>query len=606
MIDALRGHLTAWLRARMDGLTASMLAAEAGMSLALAVGLSQAVHGLTAAPLLLYAGAAIAIVRGLASRPGKPVVRFGVLLLAGSVLTVFKTAGVWSPLIRLAWRLTSAASLRFQPTGLAAEPAVAGLAQEIGAKLAAFAEMISIWGRNLLSGQRLALEAPTLLIWGLAVFALTAWTGWFLHFQRRPFLAVLPAVFVLGFAVETVNASFYYFGFLAAFGVLVIMVFSHAGRERAWEQAGYGYSEDLRLDLGWMAAAACVLVFVAAAFSPNISVKKILERIEEARQPAPEPDELAPSLGLYEQRPEPGWPASAGSLPSSHLISEPPELLNIELFQAWVTDLNTGGTRFNPYWRTHTYQEYTGHGWLAGETVPQSYPPGERVLLEATAGKPTVQFRVRIQNEALSGLLIHTGQLVSVSQPIEILWREAPSGWQDYASGRIGSLEYSVRSAWLAPGEDRLKAAGPDYPDWVEARYLALPEDLPQRVVDLAEGFSVDHPEPYARAGRKRSRSTCASILTTWMCRSRRSTRTLSITSCLSCRKVTVIITPRRWSCWHGWPACRPGQSVGMRRSCLIPIAGSTRSLRPTPTPGWKSTSAGSAGSSLSRPPLNP
>ena len=500
MIDALSGHLAAWLRARMDGLTAFMLAAEAGMGLALAVGLSQAVHGLTVAPLLLYTGAAIAIVRGLANRSGKPAGRLGVLLLAGSVLTVFKTAGVWSPLIRLAWRLTSAASLRFQPAGRNAEPAMAGLAQEIGSRLAAFAETISIWGRNLLSGQRLALETPTLLIWGLAVFALTAWAGWFLHIQRRLFLAVLPAVFVLGFAVETVNARYYYFGMLAAFGVLVIMVFSHAGRERAWEQAGYGYSEDLRLDLGWMAAAACVLVFIAAAFSPNISVKKILERIEEARQPAPELAELAPSLGLYEQRPEPGWPASAGSLPSSHLISEPPELLNIELFQAWVTDLNTGGTRFNPYWRTHTYQVYTGHGWLAGETTPQSYPPAERVLLEAPAGRPTVQFRVRIQNESLSGVLIYTGQLVSVSQPIEIMWREAPSGWQDYASGRIGSLEYSARSVWLAPGEDRLNAAGQDYPEWVAARYLALPEGLPQRVVDLAESFAADHPEPYARA----------------------------------------------------------------------------------------------------------
>ena len=500
MIDALHGYLAAWLRVRMDGLTAFMLTAEAGMGLALAVGLSQAVHGLTVAPLLLFAGAAIFLVRGLANRPGKPAGRLGVLLLAGSVLTVFKTAGVWSPLIRLAWQLTSVASLRFQPTGRTAEPASAELAQEIGAKLAAFAETMSIWGRNLLSGQRLALETPTLLVWGLAVFALTAWAGWFLHFQRRPFLAVLPAVFVLGFTVETVNARNYYFGILAAFSVLSIMVFSHAGRERAWEQAGYGYSEDLRLDLGWMAVAACALVFAAAVFSPNISAKKILERIEEARQPAPAPAELAPSLGLYEQRPEPGWPASAGSLPSSRLISEPPELLNIELFQAWVTDLNTGGTRFDPYWRTHTYQVYTGNGWLAGETAPQSYPPAERVLLEATAGRPTVQFRVRIQNESLSGVLIHTGQLVSASQPIEILWRAAPSGWQDYASGRIGSLEYSVRSAWLAPGEDRLHAAGTDYPEWVAARYLALPEGLPQRVVDLAEGFAADHPEPYARA----------------------------------------------------------------------------------------------------------
>ena len=500
MIDALRARLAGWLRARMDGLTAFMLAAEAGMGLALAVGLAQAVHGLTVGPLLLYAGEAIVIVRGLAGRPGTALTRIGILLLSGSVLTALKTAGVWRPLIRLAWRLTSAVSLRFRPSGLSADPAITELAEEIWAKLAAFAESISIWGRSLLSGRPQALETPTLLIWGLAVFALTAWAGWFLHFQRRPFLAVLPAVFALGFTVETVNAGYYYFAILAALSVLVIMVFSHAGRERAWDQAGYGYSEDLRLDLGWMAAAACVVVFVAAAFSPNISVKKILERIEEARQPAPEPAEIAPSLGLYEQRPEPGWPASAGSLPSSHLISDPPELLNTELFQVWVTELNAGGTRFNPYWRTHTYEVYTGHGWLAGGTTLQSYAPAERVLMEAPADKPTVQLRVRVQNESLSGVLIHTGQLVSASQPVEIMWREAPAAWQDYASGRIGSLEYSVRSAWLAPGIERLNAAGEDYPEWVEARYLALPESLPQRVIGLAEEFTADHPEPYARA----------------------------------------------------------------------------------------------------------
>ena len=500
MIDTLRAELSAWLRARMDTLTASMLAAEGGMGLMLALGIAQAVRGLDVAPLLLYAGAAILIMRALADRPIKPGGRLGMVLLAGSVLTGFYTAGVWRPMIRLVWRLITAPRLRLGQIALAADPAVVGLRQEIGAKLAAFAEAMAAWGRSLLSGQPLTLEMPTELVWGLAVFALIAWGGWFLHIQRQPYLAVLPAVFALGLTVETVNVTYYYFGLLAAFGLMVILLFSHAGREQAWAQAGYGYSEDIRLDLGWMAVLACAGVFLAAVLSPNISVKTILERIEEARRPQPEPVEVAPALGLYEQRPDPGRPASAGTLPSSHLISNPPELLNTQLFQVWLTDLNAGGLPVNPYWRTHTYAEYTGHGWLAGEVSPQGYASGERVLLEAPIDQPTVQFRVRVQNQALAGLLIHTGQLVSASQPVEILWREAPAGWQDFASGRLDSLEYSVLATWLAPGTERLSAAGQDYPDWVRTRYLLLPEGLPQRVISLAGEFAAEYPQPYARA----------------------------------------------------------------------------------------------------------
>jgi hypothetical protein len=62
-----------------------------------------------------------------------------------------------------------------------------------------------------------------------------------------------------------------------------------------------------------------------------------------------------------------------------------------------------------------------------------------------------------------------------------------------------GGESYRVISAIPAADEDSLRAAGTDYPQWVKARYLQLPDSLPQRVRDLAEEITHDQTNLYDR-----------------------------------------------------------------------------------------------------------
>jgi transglutaminase-like putative cysteine protease len=59
---------------------------------------------------------------------------------------------------------------------------------------------------------------------------------------------------------------------------------------------------------------------------------------------------------------------------------------------------------------------------------------------------------------------------------------------------------YQVDSLVPVVGEAQLRVAGSDYPAWVEYRYLALPDNIPPRVLALARDLTATAPTPYDRA----------------------------------------------------------------------------------------------------------
>jgi transglutaminase-like putative cysteine protease len=166
------------------------------------------------------------------------------------------------------------------------------------------------------------------------------------------------------------------------------------------------------------------------------------------------------------------------------------------------------------YWRATVYDEYTGVGWLNNDddvsyldaldadlVVPQFdmrriitqtytvYQPGRLQLL--TAAQPLgVNRPIKVRHSNVRGPLPGEGRwgdLLNVSTistriPLE--------------SGE----SYKVVSALAAVDEETLRAAGIDYPAWVQERYLQLPNSLPRRVRDLAQEIAQDTDNPYDAA----------------------------------------------------------------------------------------------------------
>lgn len=80
-----------------------------------------------------------------------------------------------------------------------------------------------------------------------------------------------------------------------------------------------------------------------------------------------------------------------------------------------------------------------------------------------------------------------------------------PNYYDDVASLKIaGGLKawqsYQVVSSYSTAKASQLKAAGQDYPSWVQARYLQVPDELPERVKQLAHEWADSQAAPYEKA----------------------------------------------------------------------------------------------------------
>ncbi|MBN2044136.1 MAG: transglutaminase domain-containing protein [Anaerolineales bacterium] len=424
--------------------------------------------------------------------------RGAVLLLAGGIgVVLISTLRVWTLLLRLG--LVSVSNAYYLATGdpLAQYLDLTYLYSRFGERVDILGNSLKVWLQYLLAGESIQVSQVTQLIWGLAAFVTLLWVGLFLHVKKRPFVAVLPPILLLGINSELTNYPLHFFGMLFALALLIVVVSTHQAREQSWTELGIGYSLDIRMDLWGAAALFCIAAFLISVFPPELSIRTILDKIDLITNKAETSIDLTSGLGLSELYPDEEPSESNGRMPSSHLITTPPEQLETHLFDVWVGDQFP---EFSANWRTHNYQTYTGHGWLAGETSPRRYQAEEMVLSGFPSRQVSRRITVWARTETVEGELIHAHQVVRVDQPVEILWRDGPASLQDYAMGLVSEPLYTVQISRPVIEINQLKTSGFTYPDWVESRYLQLPDDLPDEVVRLSTEFSSRYTDPFSRA----------------------------------------------------------------------------------------------------------
>ncbi|PRO66262.1 transglutaminase TgpA family protein [Alkalicoccus urumqiensis] len=174
------------------------------------------------------------------------------------------------------------------------------------------------------------------------------------------------------------------------------------------------------------------------------------------------------------------------------------------------------------YWRGESKDIYTGSGWEA----ERDYVPAETVN---EGGEEAVDFR--LFNESASGgrgtaeitmaeetdfnLLFYQGSLVDVPEASAADdaadWgREDLQFYTDVIGGRtvvespegesVRLTDYRFEYDTPAYPEDVLRNAGAEDPESVTDRYLQLPDDLPERVVELAEEITAETDNRYDAA----------------------------------------------------------------------------------------------------------
>ncbi len=224
-------------------------------------------------------------------------------------------------------------------------------------------------------------------------------------------------------------------------------------------------------------------------------------------------EQVGNALGLEKGGSGAGAGSSPGSLPREHLLGSGPELSKQIVMLIGVVGARaigepaTGQTAYPAsqtryYWRALTYDHYSGHGWLTSATYSQDYRENQ------PAWDPDPQanqvFDQEIQQVGETGVQIYqSGTLVSADQAYEAQWRSNASQQLDLFSARLRRPArqgiYRVISAQPNVGEQQLRQSAQAYPEWVTQTYLQLPEDLPKRVVELADGLTSGSTTPYDR-----------------------------------------------------------------------------------------------------------
>ncbi|MGM0605237.1 MAG: transglutaminaseTgpA domain-containing protein [Halobacteriota archaeon] len=146
------------------------------------------------------------------------------------------------------------------------------------------------------------------------------------------------------------------------------------------------------------------------------------------------------------------------------------------------------------YWRTGSYDRYTGGGWVrTGETDaydgPLAGPPGEstRITQTVTAERelsvlPTAWQPVELRGEIQQGALV------------------TDRGGLQPGSTVAEGEQYTVVSEQPDAAAQTLRTAGTDYPAPIEATYLQLPETTPDRVGAFTDDLTADDETAYDAA----------------------------------------------------------------------------------------------------------
>lgn len=365
------------------------------------------------------------------------------------------------------------------------------------------------WIRLVVAGKAATDPIVIGFIWSVLLWWLGFWSGWQLRRSRKVLRTLTPGGLVFALVLNYTGGNL---ALLLMYLSILLLLFgiSHYEELRLkWEQHNVDYSESIAVDSMFMVSLLTILLVGLAGMMASFSWQDVLERVRTATRNSN--NQVAASLGL-EAPPNvaASSPFLSNGLPRQHLLDLPPELRQELVMTVSTGELPPMPNKYLPvtvnryYWRTITYDIYTGVGWASRPA--QDFPtPANTTLMELPPGYRVVHQQVHVfsdQNEHI----YWTGTLVQADTDTQIAWRilPPPEPVPAHNGDMLGVLtttnEYSAVSAVPQVSVDQLRAAGSDYPSEITNRYLQLPKSVPERVLSLARELTSTAPTPYDRA----------------------------------------------------------------------------------------------------------
>ena len=283
---------------------------------------------------------------------------------------------------------------------------------------------------------------------------------------------------------------------------MLIAVVQYDRREQGWDDNRVAYPSRKSRTISGISLVIAIILVVLAAIISSISIQRIVDWSAHSRSSSPQGESgLAKSLGIMPAAtatPDPLSTIRSPGLPRELLIGASPVLLQEQVMSVQVNDLASllqAGQLPPLYWRSFTYDVYTGHGWSASATDQTPYQADQPIQPNQLPGHMLIQEQVSIV-PGEGGSIYAAGEPVTIDVPSSVAWRSS----NDLFGIQTASNAYAVQSLIPLVDENTLRAAGLEYPGWVTQRYLALPAEVPTRVKELAIQLTATEPTPYDRA----------------------------------------------------------------------------------------------------------
>lgn len=188
---------------------------------------------------------------------------------------------------------------------------------------------------------------------------------------------------------------------------------------------------------------------------------------------------------------------ASGVGPAAQVILNPSLSLGDDLRQPQRFDVISLATEASqaPYLRIATLSRFDGGRWLTDEWPAQSLASGfgEGAL---PAEYETRTTSIRMQN--VVGTWLPTPYAALAVSGLDESWQAMPTNRTIVsASTQASDQDYTVTAAVIEPAHEQLAAATAVWP--MSTAYLALPEDTPASVGDLAREVTADQASDYER-----------------------------------------------------------------------------------------------------------
>ena len=371
-----------------------------------------------------------------------------------------------------------------------------------------------LWGRDFITGFYIYNQVSTLLTWGYVLWLLSSWFSWVTFRNDQPIWGLIPAGTILAILMTYTLEKRVMLVLLLGAGLTLIGLVNHEVLQREWKQQNIKGAANVRERVVLAVVGFSLYTMVFAGLMPSIRIKAISDPFERLLYGESESGEGGsdPSIDVGGFNSDLYSIERFAGLPRQKLIGTGPELAQrvVMIVQfpttAFVkTDLPNAAR----YWGSYSYDQYTGTGWQASPTIEVEYSPGQEIIPIQNENFDIVTQKIRLSN-AISGTLYSAGSPVTVDQDVLVSWRtlinEPQNGDRhayqvdDLFAATIDNLQYQVRSLVSNATDDDLRLANGDTPEWIELRYLALPDTVPDRVLQLAQEIVANQPTKYDQA----------------------------------------------------------------------------------------------------------